>query len=94
MNPAFDPLAYNEKLVAAGFAEEQARVQANAFRDFTSCQEENLRRELATKGDLRETEARLQKKMREIELRLLKWQFGIAFALAAIMAKGFDWLAF
>ncbi len=30
----FDALAYFEKLKAAGVPEEQARVQANAFRDF------------------------------------------------------------
>lgn len=45
------------------------------------------RRELATKADLRETELRLK-------YSLLKWQSGLAFALAAIMAKGFGWPGF
>lgn len=45
-------------------------------------------------ADLRETGLNLKKEIRELELRLLKWQFGIAFALAAIMAKGFGWLGF
>lgn len=32
--------------------------------------------------------------MKEMELRLLKWQIGGWVALAAIMAKGFGWLGF
>lgn len=32
--------------------------------------------------------------LKELELRLLKWQFGIALALATIMAKGFGWIGF
>ena len=58
-------------------------------------------KELATKGDIREAELRLQAEIEKIraeikatELRLLKWQFGIGFSLAAIMAKGFGWLGF
>ena len=90
----FDALAYFEKLKASGVPEEQAKVQANAFRDFSAIQEENARKELATKGDLRETELRLQKEIKDAEMRLLKWQWGIALALAAIMAKGFGWIGF
>ena len=62
-------------------------------------------KEWATKGDLRETELRLQTEiekvraelktdMKTLEVRLLKWQLGIGLALAAIMAKGFGWLGF
>ena len=40
-------------------------------------------KELATKTDLK-----------ELELRLLKWQIGGWVALATIMAKGFGWLGF
>ena len=56
--------------------------------------DENQKNAAATKGDLRETELRLQKEMKEMELRLLKWQIGGWVALAAIMAKGFGWLGF
>lgn len=105
MAHTFDALEYFEKLKAAGVPEAQAKVQADAlriqnetqaraFKTFTDEQEEKARRELATKGDLRETELRLQKEIRDTELRLLKWQWGIALALAAIMAKGFGWLGF
>ena len=66
---------------------------------------ESRDRELATRGDLRETELRLQKEIegvraeiKDAELRLLKWQIGIMLtgfgALAVIMAKGFGWLGF
>lgn len=90
----FDALGYFEKLKAAGVPEEQAKVQAAALREFSVMQDEKAKQELVTKADLRETELSLKKEIREIELRLPKWQFGIAFALAAIMAKGFGWLGF
>ena len=56
--------------------------------------DENQKNAVATKGDLHETELRIQKEMKEMELRLLKWQIGGWVALAAIMAKGFGWLGF
>ncbi len=97
----FDTLAYARKLEGVGFSREQAEVQAEAFRFFAESQNEKNRQELATKGDiaevnarLRETELRLQKEIRDTEMRLLKWQWGIALALAAIMAKGFGWIGF
>ena len=79
---------------AADVPEKQARVQAEAMRNAFAVYDASEVKELATKGDLRETEARLQKEMREIGLRLLKWQFGIGIALAAIMTKGFGWIGF
>lgn len=102
---AFDALRYFENLKKAGVPDEQAKVQANAMRDFTEIQQEAIRENLAAKGELRETELRLQKEIkdsglrlqkeiREVALRMLKWQWGIAMALAAIMAKGFNWLGF
>ena len=30
----------------------------------------------------------------KVKYDLLRWQFAIAFALAAIMAKGFGWIGF
>ena len=108
----FDSLGYFEKLKAAGVPPEQARVQAEAMRACVDAQQaaireydESSRRELATKGDVRETELRLQAEIERIraELKtdiekvkydLLKWQIGGWLALAAIMAKGFGWLGF
>lgn len=79
----FDTLGYFEKLKAAGFTEAQARVQVEAMQGVIRKYDENSRKELTTKLDLK-----------EVELRLLKWQLGIGLALAAIMAKGFGWLGF
>lgn len=90
----FDALRYYEALKAAGVPEEQAKVQANAFRDFSAIQEEKARNELATKGDLRETELRLQKEIEQAKTSLLKWQIGIAIVILTIMAKGFHWIGF
>lgn len=48
----------------------------------------------AMKADLRETELRLQKEMQQMKYDLLKWQIAGFIALAAIMAKGFNWIGF
>lgn len=87
---SFDALAYFEKLKAAGVPEEQARIQANAFRDFSLLQDEKNRQELATKGDIQD----LRLEMQKMKYELLKWQIGAVLALAAIMARGFGWLGF
>lgn len=101
MPQAFDALEYFERLKAAGVPEEQARVQAFAMRDFSIAYDTKNKRELATKGDLRETELRLQKEIEQIRSEiqrakyyLLKWQTGGWIAMAAIMARGFGWLGF
>ena len=47
-----------------------------------------------TRKEIKEVESRLETKMKELELRLLKWQLGVGLALAVIMAKGFGWLGF
>lgn len=97
----FDALAYFEKLKASGVPEEQARVQANALRDFSTLQDEKNRQELATKGDLRESSLLLQKdiekfraEIQKTKYDLPKWQIGIAIALCLVMAKGFGWIGF
>ena len=69
---------------------------------------EEQKKDLATKGDvfavkgeLRETELRLQKEIevvrrevQQVRYDLLKWQLGIGFAIILVMAKGFGWLGF
>ena len=55
----FDALRYYERLKAAGVPEEQVKIQAVAMREFSLIQEETLKKELATKGDVRESELRL-----------------------------------
>ncbi|WP_298069437.1 hypothetical protein [uncultured Mailhella sp.] len=90
----FDTLGYFGKLKAAGFTEEQARVQAEVLRDTLEKYDDSSRRELATRGDLRETELRLLTEIEKNKYALLKWQIGLALAIIAIMAKGFGWLGF
>ena len=98
---AFDALEYFERLKAAGMPEELAKIQAETMRRQADAQSAGLqraldrydeasRRELATKGDIQDV--RLE--MKSMEMRLLKWQIGLALAIIAIMAKGFGWLGF
>ncbi|MBU0734630.1 MAG: CCDC90 family protein [Proteobacteria bacterium] len=56
----FNTLAYAKKLKAAGFTEEQAEVQAEAFAEI-------IEEKLATKRDLKEMELRLK---HDLTLRL------------------------
>jgi len=97
----FDSLGYVKKLEAAGFTRQQAEAQADALREQTEAQaaalqkaldkyDEASRKDLATKGDIQDV--RLE--MKSMEMRLLKWQIGIAAATITIMAKGFGWLGF
>lgn len=85
-----DTLEYAKKLEAAGFTREQAEAQAEIFKANSDAQSalahkllDDRAKDLATKTDLK-----------ELELRLLKWQIGGWIALATIMAKGFGWLGF
>ena len=85
------------KRLEKAIGEEAARAIIETLEKY----DENQKNAGATKGDLRETELRLQKEieslrveMKASELRLLKWQIGGWVALAAIMAKGFGWLSF
>ena len=94
--------------VQANALREQLDAQNNAFQRLIENYDESSRKELATKGDVQDTRLEIEKVRAEVEkvraelktdiksleLRLLKWQFGIGLALAAIMAKGFGWLGF
>ena len=103
----FDSLDYFEKLKNAGVPEAQAKVQADVMRQQTEAQraalqtaldryDETSRKELATRGDVRETELRLQaeietvrKEIQGTETRLIKWQLGIAAGIVSVMLTGF-----
>ncbi len=87
---------------------QQAEVQVSALREAIEKYDEAGRRELAAKADVRESELRLQKEIEKVRAEiervraetekvkydLLKWQIGGWVALAAIMAKGFNWIGF
>ncbi len=81
----FDALGYFEKLKAAGVPEEQAKVQAAAFREFTAIQDENARRELATKLDLAQLKMELTKEIQTAKQDTLRWLVGLMVGLAAFL---------
>lgn len=81
----FDALGYFEKLKAAGVPEEQAKVQAAAFREFTAIQDENARRELATKLDLAQMKMELTKEIQTAKQDTLRWLVGLMIGLAAFL---------
>ena len=85
--------------VQANVMREQLDAQNNAFLRLIENYDESSRKELATKGDVQDVRLEIEKVRAELktdikflELRLLKWQFCIGLALAAIMAKGFGWI--
>ena len=103
----FDTLEYFGKLTSAGVPEAQARVLVEAMQGVVRQYDETSRKELATKGDIQGVRAEIQAvrtdiqdlrlEMKSMEMRLLKWQIGLAvaiIAIIAIMAKGFGWLGF
>ena len=94
----FDSLGYFEKLTNVGFTEAQARVQVSAMQDFVSSYDEAHRKELATKGDVREAELRVQKEIEtvrkdieKVRYDMLRWYIGGWVAMAVMIAKGFGW---
>ncbi len=94
---AFDSIGYMRKLEEAGVPRQQAETQADALRQVLGQYDEASRREMATKGDIKDLRLEIEKVRGEIkssELRLIKWQLGIGFAVIVIMAKGFGWLGF
>lgn len=88
----FDALAYFEKLKNAGVPEEQAKIQANAFRDFSTIQEENARKELATKMDVLHAEMRLGEKIENNRHEMLKWLIGLIIAQSAMLIAVFGFM--
>lgn len=75
----FDTLGYFEKLKAAGFTEEQAKVQTNALREV-------IEERLATKADLVQLEERLTNEIRKMESELQKLELRMTLKLGAMLA--------
>ena len=74
----FDTLAYAEKLIAAGIPEKQAKAFAEAQVEVLSSA---VLSDIVTKTDLanclKELEARIDIKMNNLEIRLIKWFAGL-----------------
>ena len=75
----FDTLAYAKKLKAAGFTEEQAEVQAEAFAEI-------IQERLTTKQDLKELELAMRRDLAAVKSEIIKWVAGMLVAQAAIVA--------
>ena len=92
---AFDTLAFSKTLQNAGMPPAQADALASAQKDAMTGIVEAARQsyKIDEQNILLEIE-KLRTEVRNIELRLLKWQLVVGLALAAIMAKGFGWLGF
>ena len=93
----FDTLAFAKELETAGIPSAHAEAQAKALSGVLQKVEESRLQELATKGDVRELELRLEGKIettkaelqKEIEVaknETIKWMVGLALAQLAMMA--------
>ncbi len=77
---SFDTLKFANRLKAAGVPPEQAEAEAEAFAEATATFD------VATKGDLRELEARLDAKLLDVKADIIKWLAGLLIAQAAVVA--------
>ncbi|MDP2178419.1 MAG: DUF1640 domain-containing protein [Methylobacter sp.] len=84
---AFDTYAYIRKLKASGVTEEQACAQVEALSlAFEQFQSELHLSESATKQDVRESELKLELKIAETKVDLIRWIVGAGFLQMALIA--------
>ncbi|HAT51297.1 MAG: DUF1640 domain-containing protein [Nitrospirae bacterium] len=70
----FDTYTAIKRLKAAGFDE----LQAEALSDTIKEAQETQLADLATKGDIRQLELKLEAKIAESKAETIKWMFGVA----------------
>ncbi|MBP9743007.1 MAG: hypothetical protein KBD37_06590 [Burkholderiales bacterium] len=91
----FNIIGYIKKLRNAGVSQEIAEIQAEELENvlkiaINTSKEEFKSKELATKGDIRESELKLQKEIANFKTQTLVW-IGLNSAfLLGVMAKGFN----
>ncbi|MBF0462101.1 MAG: DUF1640 domain-containing protein [Magnetococcales bacterium] len=83
---AFDTLAFAKELETAGVPSAHAEAQAKAMAGAFQKMEESRLQELATKGDVREVELRMEAKIEVAKNETIKWMVGLALAQLAMMA--------
>lgn len=88
----FDTLGYFEKLKAAGFTEEQAKVQVEAMQGVVRNYDEASRKELATKSDIQDlrneihvVRTELKEEIANTKHEILKWMMGMVVAQTALI---------
>ena len=69
----FDTLAFVKELETAGFSPAQAEAQAKAISGAFQRVEESRMQDLATKGDVREVELKLEAKIETAKVEMIKW---------------------
>lgn len=95
---------YIHELKEAGFTDKQAEVQAKHLEQFVAEVKAEVKaeikqdleaKELATKGDIRESELRLQKEIAQTNNKTILWIVGIMTGYGVfflgVLAKGFHW---
>ncbi len=96
----FDTYEFVKKSKEFGSSEELAEYQIKQFEQaietaVTSVKDEIKSKELATKGDVRESELRLQKEIVSARNQMILWVTGLLGAqsvfLLCILAKSFHW---
>jgi hypothetical protein len=97
----FNGVEYMQRLKKVKFTDEQAEILAKETEDLISNVLEHAKeqaksefesKDLATKGDVRESELRLQKEIKSLEVKLL-YLYGTGFVvLLGVLAKGFHWI--
>ena len=93
---AIDTLGYVRTLEEAGFTRKQAEAQATKgdMQD-VRLEVEKVRAEIEkVRAELKLDIEQLRTETKQMKYDLLKWQLAGWVALAAIMAKGFNWLGF
>ena len=85
MENVFDPLKFFDELKAADVPEKQARAQAEAMRAAFASYDASRMKELATKGDLREMELRLENRIENSKQEMLKWVIGTIITQTALI---------
>ena len=99
----FSTVEHIQKLRKANFTEQQAEVVAELIEQQSQTINEQQKeleglksKDLATRGDVRESELRLQKEIAESSTKTIIWvagllgTFGVFFL--GILAKGFHWI--
>ncbi|MBF0294055.1 MAG: DUF1640 domain-containing protein [Magnetococcales bacterium] len=86
MTATFDTLKFVRRLRDAGVEEKQAEAFSEVFKEAQDAQ----LRELATKGDLRELEAKLENKLEKelapirMDLAVIKWMLALIIVVTVL----------
>lgn len=87
MNENYNERNYCEALIKLGVDPKLALLQSKELEKVANSLEQ-----AQNKSGCLETETALRKEIRDLERRLLKWQWGTAIVMAFLIIKAFGWL--